>query len=388
MPSILTSSAVALSLLLASCGGGGDDDGPGPFDRAVAAADVSILYPLAADTAPADLIAAGDVGAYGALVPPTLAGPTPAIELAGQIGATYADLRLVALRLDPCSARATCSPEVRAIFQPVVIRDGQTAAADAALHVFYAVPDAELLLFMKEILALKKAHGADVDYGDVLSIQPILAATGLRGPFAVGLERALLSHVGASRIARVTAMAHLFFDNDAWSFASFDRQGDRFVASTIVDTAETTQLINGTSASDPEIGGLFDGTPTPSLPELGALAVAWRPDEPTADIVAGFAQAIAAQDPDRHTSEDTDCVSCHVAEGARRAGVERYGFTPTDDFTSARSLAYRRDGKALTNLHAFSYLGTEVSIMRRVANESALVADGFAAALADEAAQP
>ena len=43
---------------------------------------------------------------------------------------------------------------------------------------------------------------------------------------------------------------------------------------------------------------------------------------------------------------------------------------------------------SLNNLHAFSYLGTEVSIMRRVANESALVADGFAAALADEAAQP
>ena len=29
-------------------------------------------------------------------------------------------LRLIALRFDPCSARNTCSPEVRAIFQPII----------------------------------------------------------------------------------------------------------------------------------------------------------------------------------------------------------------------------------------------------------------------------
>lgn len=385
MPSVRASSLIIASLLLAACGGGGDDTGPpGPFDREVAAADVSILYPLTAATAVDDLIAAGARGAYGELVPTTLAGSTPALDLAGQIGATYAELRLVALRLDPCSARATCSPEVRAIFQPVAVRDGQTAAADAALHVFYAVPDAELLRLLEEILALKKAHGDAVDYGETLSIQPILAATGLRGPFALGLERALLAHLGASRIERVTAMAHLFFDNDAWSFASFDRLGDRFAPATIVDTAETMQLINGTSADDAEIGGLFDSTPTPSLPQLGALAMSSRPDQSTAAMATGFVQAIAAQDPARHTSEDTDCVSCHVAEGARRAGIEHYGFEPSGDVTSARSLAYRRDGKALTNLHAFSYLGTQVSIMRRVSNESAVVADWFEAALADE----
>lgn len=387
MTMIRTVSVVVVSVLLAACSGGGEQAEPpalGPFDREVAAADVSILYPLTAATAVDDLIAASARGAYGELIPRTLPGAADPIELAGQIGATYAELRLVALRLDPCSARATCAPEVRAIFQPIRVQDGQAGAVDGALHVFYAVPEPELVVFLKEILALKKAHGAGIEPGATLAVHPILAATGPRGAFALGLERALLGHLGAARIQRVTAMAHLFFDNDAWSFALFERRGAEFEAATIVDADATTQLVNGTSAVEPDIGGLFETAATPSLPQLGALAIAWRPDQATAELEAGFAQAVAAQDPTRHTSEDTDCVSCHVAEGARRAGQEQYGLIATDDFASPRSLAYRRDGAALTNLHAFSYLGTQVAIMRRTSNESAVVADWFQDVLAAE----
>ena len=383
MSSTRTSTRTRLLLassLVAACGGGGDD-GPGPFDREVEAADVSILYPLPARVD--QLLAASDAGAFGPLAPEQLPGLPLPVPRDSSEASTYADLRLVSLRLDPCSARATCSPEVRAIFQPVVLHDGEPVALDAALHVFYGVPEAELLGFLEEILALKKAYGAGVDYGSTLAIQPVLAATGLDGDFAAGLERALLSHVGASRIERVTSMSHVFFDNDAWSFRVVDRRDGRFVESTIIDAEVTTQFANGSSALDDAIGGLFSSDETPSLPALAALAVQHRPEVLDADIAAGFAQAIAAHDPARHTSEDIDCVSCHVAEGARRAGVELYGLPPTGEFTSARSLAYRRDGKALTNVHAFSYLGAQVSIMRRTANESAVVADWFEAALTE-----
>lgn len=384
MASTRTTLALATSMLLTACGWGGDDGAdPGPFDRDVDTTDVSILYPLPPTTRVDDLIAAGDVGAFGTLVPEQLPGLPLPVPSDSDASSTYADLRLVSLRLDPCSARATCSPEVRAVFQPVVTRDGGTVALDGALHVFYGLPEAELVDFLVEILALKRAHGGGIAGGDVLGVHPILAASGPGGAFAAGLERALLSHVGADRIERVTSMSHVFFDNDAWSFRVLDRRGDRFVESTVVDAAVTTQFANGTRATEDELGGLFSGDETPSLPKLAALAAQWRPEVPTADQVAGFAQAIAAQDPHRHTSEDTDCVSCHVAEGARRAGVEVYGMEPTGDFTSARPLAYRRDSKALTNVHAFSYLGNQVSVMRRTANESALVADWFEAALAE-----
>lgn len=380
MKPLRTTASVLASALLVACSGGGDPTppiDPGPFDRAVASTDVSILYPLTAATALDDLIPADAEGAWGELLPETLPGTSPPVELAASLGWSHDDLRLVALRLDPCSARDGCSPEIRAIFQPIRLDGARPLAADAALHVFYAVPDDELLLFLKQLLALKKAYGVDLDASAPLDVHPILAATGLRGPFARGLEGALLSHVGLDRIARVTAMAHSNLEGDVWAFALFERRGAGFAAATIVDTEYTSQVVGGSPADEPEIGGLSDRDTTPSLPQLGALAVSWRPAQPTTDERAGFAQALEAQDPTRHTSEDLDCVSCHVAEGARRVGVELYGLTPTAEFTSTRSLAYRRDGKAMTDLHAFSYLGAQVSIMRRTSHESAVVADTF-----------
>ncbi|MEZ4399698.1 MAG: hypothetical protein R3B06_06750 [Kofleriaceae bacterium] len=379
--------AALVATLAAACSGGGDQPDPtviGPFDRQVAAADVSILYPLTATTDRDDLIAASAIGAHGVLVPPDVLGDATVGRLDSDVAASDADLRLVALRLDPCSARGSCTPEIRAVFQPVVVVDGRPIAADGALHVFYDVPADELLGFLKQVLALKRAAGAGVDVDRPLGVHPILAARGLRSEFAVGLRAALLAHVGAARIARVTRMVHQFPDGDAWGFALFERRGDRLEAATIVDAQATNQTISGTGAHDPMIGGIYETGVTPSLPALGVLAALGRPATTTPEVEAGFAEAIAAQDPTRHTSEDTDCVSCHVAEGARLVGTTAYGLTPADEFASARPLAYPRDGQALTNLHAFGYLGAQVSVMRRTSHETALTADWFQEALLAE----
>jgi hypothetical protein len=379
-------------LLLAACGAPGasatpdaaavvdaQPDALGPFEPVVAAADVSILYPLSPTTRDG-LIAAAEVGAYGPLLPEDLvAGHPYPLDIDGD---TYADMRLVAVRLDPCSARGGCASELRAVYQPIVVRGGAVSASDGAVHVFYAIPPAELLEVLKEILALKHAHGAGVVYPDALGPQPILAATGLAGDFAHGLHRVLLKHLGAQRIARVTFMRHEFPDEDAWQFVLFERVGDAFVTRPIAHTQSPQQLLFGPSATGDQIGGIrtaVDSTPT--LPELGALASTARPAQVTPTIEAGFAQAIAAQHPLAHSSEDTDCGSCHVAEGARRAGTELYGLAVTGAFTSARSLSYVRQTKPLTNFHAFGYLGTSISIMQRTANESALVADRMQASL-------
>src|SRR5689334_17761454 len=116
----------ATLVLLAGCGDN---------VHAVDAADVSILYPLPDRL---DLpIQPSEQAAYGQLFPeplfPTVIGPV-------DIGMSYADMRLIALRLDPCSARKDCNSEVRAIFQPVVETDGSPTVADGAIHVFYGMP--------------------------------------------------------------------------------------------------------------------------------------------------------------------------------------------------------------------------------------------------------
>src|SRR5882762_6326218 len=95
----------------------------GPFDHQVAAADVSILYPITTTTDRDQLINPSEAATYGTLLPEgILAGvATSPFPLDTSSGDAYADLRLVAFRLDPCGARGNCAAEVRAVFQPVML---------------------------------------------------------------------------------------------------------------------------------------------------------------------------------------------------------------------------------------------------------------------------
>src|SRR5215468_11621972 len=118
----MTRCLLSAIVVLVACG---DNLGePLDYDHAVDAADVSILYPLP-DTLDL-LIQPAEQAAFGQLFPeplfPTVIGPV-------DVGVSYGDMRLIALRLDPCSARKGCNPEVRAIFQPVLVdMDGKLTA--------------------------------------------------------------------------------------------------------------------------------------------------------------------------------------------------------------------------------------------------------------------
>jgi hypothetical protein len=356
---------------LVGCG----DNLPMPIDRTVEAADVSILYPLPETID--QLIAPGEQGAFGTLFPerlfPTAIGPV-------EIGTGYGDMRMIALRLDPCSARKACNSEVRAIFQPVILdAAGKPTTGNGAIHVFYAVPDAELVSLLTEILSLKERYGAGIAYGDQLGPQPILVATGLDGDFARGLHALILDHLGETRIERFTERNHQIPARDRWDFYLFD--GPDLSRHLIATTTADEQQVTGTAEDPASAGGVAMVSPVLDSP-LIALVDENRPPDATDAIRAGFARAIELQDPTRQTSESVDCVSCHLAEGGRRIGTTEYGLTPTGAFDSERSLAYQRDIGAVTDLHMFAYDGRYVSVTQRVANESAVVADAMEARLA------
>jgi len=345
------------ALALAGCG---DNLHP------VEAADVSIMYPL--PDSRDQLIAPSEQAAYGVLFPeplfPTVIGPV-------DVGISYSDMRLVALRLDPCSARKDCNSEVRAIFQPVVAGDGGLTVADGAIHVFYGMSRAELLTFLEQILALKEQYGVGVAYGDELGPQPILAANGLDSPFARGLHALVLEHLGESRIERFTERNHQIPYGDRWDFYLFD--GDGLPRQDIANTGADEQQVTGTR-SDPENGGIAYVNPVLDSALIPIVDIN-RPADVNDDIRAGFARAIELQDPTKENSESVDCVSCHLAEGAHYIGVTQYGLSPDGAFTSDRSLAYQRDLRAVTNFHLFAYNGRAVSVSLRVANESARTAE-------------
>jgi len=355
---------------LAGCG----DNVEPVFDQdlAVEGADVSILYPLP-DTIDL-MIQPAEQAAFGQLFPeawfPTAIGPV-------DVGTGYGDMRLIALRLDPCSSRNTCSTEVRAIFQPVVIGPGgELTVADGALHVFYGLPPAELVSFLKQILALKKSHGEGIAYGSKLGPHPILVATGLGGDFARGLHALVLEHLGESRIERFTEFNHQIPARDRWDFYLFERVDTALVRRPIATTSTDEQQVTGTHTDPRHAGGIAVVSP-PLESSVVAVVDENRPPDVTDAIRAGFARAIELQDPTKQTSESIDCVSCHLAEGARRVGAAEYGLTAIGAFHSVRSLEYQRDLGAVTNLHMFAYVGRYVSVTQRVANESAVTADAL-----------
>ena len=361
-----------LSALVCLVGCGDNLEVVADYDRVVGAADVSILYPLPETL---DLmIQPSDRAVFGQLFPealfPTAIGPI-------DLGMTYGDMRLVALRLDPCSARNTCSAEVRAIYQPVVVGSGgQLTVADGAIHVFYGMPQAELVAFLKQILVLKKSYGDGIDYGSTLGPHPILFATGLDGDFARGLHALVLEHLGESRIERFTEFNHQIPGRDRWDFYLFERVDAELVRQQIATTATDEQQVTGTHTDPQHAGGI--AMVSPAL-ESSVVAVVseTRPPDVTDEIRTGFARAVELQDPTKQTSESVDCVSCHLAEGARRVGAAEYGLSTTIAFHSERSLQYRRDLTAVTNLHMFAYVGRNASVTQRVANESAVTADAL-----------
>lgn len=361
---------LATLLCLAGCG---DNLHPvADYDREVESADVSILYPLP-DTIDL-LIRPSEEAAFGALFPeslfPTAIGPV-------DIGTSYGDMRLIALRFDPCSARKTCSPEVRAIFQPVVAGpDGMPTVADGAIHVFYGMPLEELVAFLEQILVMKKSYGEGIPYGSVLGPHPILAATGLDGDFARGLHALVLEHLGESRIERFTEQNHQIPARDRWDFYLFERVDADLVRALIATTTADEQQVTGTPPDPLLAGGIAGVSPTLESPVV-AVVDENRLRDVTDEIRTGFARAIRLQDPTKETSESTDCVSCHLAEGARRVGATEYGLSGTDAFQSDRSLQYQRDLRVVTNLHMFAYDGRYVSVSQRVANESTVTANAL-----------
>lgn len=358
-----------------------------PYSPRVDTTDVSILYPLPAAGAAGSFLRASEGGSLGPLL------PRAAFEkvlgrrsLDFEMAAGYDDLALVGLRLDPCSSRNTqgrgCTPEIRAVFQGISKKaDGTTVAADGGVHVAYDISDRELGEALLEILAAKYANG---DTGaQELGPHPILVAQGLEGSFATRLRAIVLRHLGEARIGRVTAFDHnMDPDSDGWTFGVIDRVKGAYVEGTIPGVSSRGQTVFGSSAHvelADSSAGTFNGPS--SVDPVADLVAGDRPapGSPGASALgAVFEAAIRLENPKLHSAESTDCANCHLAEGAHRIGASIYGLTTTKAFANGRSTARRDERTSVTNLHAFGYLGRQVSISQRTANESALVAEQLA----------
>ncbi len=359
--------------------------------------DVTIIYPLppASDI---NLMVWGNTlsVSYGRLVPQAAFNQI-AIPLDPRAGSktrttgttAWNELRLVGVRLDPCFGSrgevpdAQCKNQVRLVFQGIHGVNNTSAAEDGAIHVLYELPRAELLTLAREIISLTDHEGGYTP--GPLGIHPILQRQGVWGGFAQGLKTLLRRYVGEDRAVRMTFFARVDALQSAWRFGGFDHKGAVWERLQIPTTTTNEQELLG---GFPNAGELAGSTPTPgtSGDDLRLLlnsTMANLADD--AARRAAFGAALRVENPGKHTPDTVDCLSCHVAMAARSLGESQYGLSAVghpDRFTSTRDLRYTPPSEpSLENLHALSYLGTELGVNQRTANETAAISAALSALL-------
>lgn len=359
--------------------------------------DVTIIYPLppASDI---NLMVWGNTlsVSYGRLVPQaafnqiTLPLDPRAGSKTRTTGTTaWNELRLVGVRLDPCFGSrgevpdAQCKNQVRLVFQGIHGVNNTSAGEDGAIHVLYELPRAELLTLAREIISLTDREGGYTP--GPLGVHPILQRQGVWGGFGQGLKTLLRQHVGEDRAVRMTFFARVDALQSAWHFGGFDHKGAVWERLQIPTTTTTEQELLG---GFPNAGELAGSTPTPgtSGDDLRLLlnsSMANLADD--AARRAAFGAALRIENPGKHTPDTVDCLSCHVAMAARSLGESQYGLSSVghpDRFTSTRDLRYTPPSEpSLENLHALSYLGTELGVNQRTANETAAISFALSALL-------
>ena len=410
--------AVAVLVTVSACGpapvpvdggvvdGGPTDSGSQDFDAGVwdggmlQLNDVSVLFPLATSTAElSSSLKASATGARGVLLGASLydsighlsgstGNPPP-----GGIGETaYADLHVVAVRIDPCFAdispdphSATCLNQLRLIMQEVRTSSGQATGFDSALHVFYRLTREELLDFAHAVATLREGRAPGQRLGK-LAPDPVMVSEGLDGPMANGVRALILRYAGAQNLTRVTKLSATTV-GFAWDFSGVEVSPGNLltpvtIASMPAGTA-TQSLFSGFSVTDPE--ALLSPPPsrTDDFTPLTSTMTASTLDAGARDLA--FAALVRIDHPNRYTPENIDCASCHFATPTSALIAKaKYGL---DEATDPNAFTVGDAGvlpEELTptfstvngfNVHAFSYLERDPGINRRVVNETAAVVE-------------
>lgn len=332
--------------------------------HALTAADVAVLMPL--DAGP--LWPATTAGVGGPLVPRGLVAELAADTLATR----YDELRVVALRVDPCFMHnwgtAACQPQVRLTLQPVDAATGQ--AGDDALHALYNLDDAAFATLLDGLRAITAAAPEQADSTLPLGVSPALEAQGLDGPYGTLLHALITTSIGAGNLARLAATTRAA---DVWTFRGL---GVRASPAT------------GFGAPGPlVIRPLGDDVTTQrvTLADADAYAAEVAPAfaNPAGHAAAGFAAIAALDDAGRvalatwmnqqgdprvTTADNTDCAACHV-QGPARAALRAL------DPDAGATLVGVDDPAAPITLRAFGYVGaTPVVAPRAVAEVAATLA--------------
>jgi hypothetical protein len=353
--------------------------GHGSLVGELGANDVSILFPLPESGQIDQLLAPSALGEHGELLPRAVFEHAPELTLYADKAGQYDVLRVVSARVDPCfpslvgAPSPSCRFQVRLVLQPIYEDTGQVYAEDAAVHVFYDLPSGDFIELLSDLLELRE-HPLQAP----LSVQPTIASEGLSGPYATALRAAFLSKLGAARLTRMTFM-QLGGERNAWTFGGFDLTGGTATPVAILASTVTEQTFSNDTIGDPlsfsgDVSPALAGAPEDLSPLYDSATASQAGD---VALFALYESILRIENPDRHSPESVDCVSCHTAQPAR-LWLERNTALATqpsaERYTSAFDLTVDPIDDTTSVLRSFGWFETRPAITARVAHESAAVA--------------
>jgi hypothetical protein len=366
--------------------GGGIDPGPielGPDPiqggRTLGLNDLAVLLPGVGN--PPDfrgLPRLDAQGRGGPLLPRAVYDRLPELAPRGSRDAIYEGLRVVAVRFDGCFkavSEDTCLPMIRLVAQPVA-PDG--ALVDAALHLFYAMSEAEFGGVVDDLRDLR-AQAPEADVFGPLTVHPALRAQGLNGPYGQALRALLTAETGAERLIQVTFMSLDNGGGDRWTFGGFTVQDARSNPPRMtgmriaeVDAARQTVRLNG-RAED------FDYNVDPLGDDHGRIQPALEASDAQRASAAAKAEALSTfrviENPHLAPVGEVQCASCHLSAFARTQLEGRFDAQSDLAAFAAPGIDLRVAGTAHRNprsLRAFGWFGNSPAISARVIHDTAV----------------
>lgn len=349
--------------------------------RAQSLNDYSLLLPLPDAESVHETMGASTSGPRGALLPKNIIDDMPNIVVGEDKDQLFNErLRVIAVRLDPCffegSGPLKCRPQIRMVWQPLLLDRRSSMAQDAAVHTFYDLSESDFAALLRDM----KPYRAG-DRSQALGIHPGVAMKGYASAYWRGLRSVLLKYAGERSLTRGTFMT-VNPMGTVWVFGAFDYVNGRperilvprvnfAVQGFFVDTSVLRDFKARMNPFPPNEVALLN-----FLSDSNASKSQLREE----DLQAVVKEAYEFENPARHNPGTLDCVSCHVAQSIRLWGQFHFPAWKTEalfgdvQFKSGLNLRNSSpDPFRADSLRAFGYFGANPVISDRTINETAAV---------------
>lgn len=314
------------------------------------------------------------------MLPSKVYGELPLIVVGKEKNWIYQNLRVVALRVDPCfqETPGPCRRQIRLVWQPlerVEDSNGSWITLDASVHSFHELSEKEWQAFREKLFQLSQKFSLEKNLP--LGIHPLLSQKGMNGIFAKKLKSIFLEALRSDQIVRTTVMT-VNSEGTVWVFTGFDWQGEVAKRMDIPRVDKKGQAFFANLENPSEYRSQMNPYPEGEAPFLNLLFDSKSRDRlPKMEIVEAVRSAWKNLNPRFTNPGNRDCVSCHVS----RALPLWYEKNVSNEQTLFQDLLFEGPGNLANTtvdpmrtqvLRAFGYFGRDPIISPRVVFETSL----------------